>query len=109
MPDLTTQQTTSDGWIRKRQARSLTKNVVRTIEAVLLKHHEGIVAGLADYMRENTPTAIPLDEWSVKDGDVLWWRFPIQEPPYCGSPLDTKWPGYHTHWTRFFVPQRIKE
>lgn len=68
-----------------------------------------------------------LDEWTEEDGDVLWWRFPIEEPPYLGSPLrlgqevlvtvsrfgheDGKsrhlvggWPGYHTHWTRFQVP-----
>ncbi len=27
-------------------------------------------------------------EWSEECGDVLWWRFPVQEPPYLGSPLD---------------------
>lgn len=45
------------------------------------------------------------DEWGEEDGDVLWWRFPIVEPPYCGSPLDDDWPGYHTHWSRFEVPE----
>jgi hypothetical protein len=66
--------------------------------------------------------ARPLSEWSEEDGDVLWWRFPIDEPPYVGSPLDEGqtvelvfrsiatgaivhrhqvggWPGYHTHWS----------
>lgn len=32
-------------------------------------------------------------------GDVLWWRFPIDEAPYVGSPIASDWPGYHTHFT----------
>ena len=70
-----------------------------------------------------------LDQWEEANGDVLWWRFPITEPPYVGSPLDkgrlialqivgadepflqTKfevggWPGYHTHWTYFSTPEK---
>jgi hypothetical protein len=45
------------------------------------------------------PTARPEDEYHEDMGAVLWWRFPIDEPPYCGSPLDSEWPGYHTHFT----------
>ncbi len=71
--------------------------------------------------------ARPLSEWNEETGDVLWWRFPIDEPPYCGSPQDVGrtaeiafrqhgepesvrrfqvggWPGYHTHWTPFQMP-----
>ena len=48
--------------------------------------------------------AKPLEEWHEDIGDVLWWRFPIDEPPYCGTPLDTNWPNYHTHWTFFEIP-----
>lgn len=47
-----------------------------------------------------------LAEWCEDDGPVLWWAFPIQEPPYSGSPLDTDWPGYHTHWTPIIDGQR---
>lgn len=70
----------------------------------------------------NLPTvAYPLSEWHEDDGDVLWWKFPIEEAPYIGSPLSLGqtvevtlraygidklmrcqvggWPGYHTHWT----------
>lgn len=62
--------------------------------------------------------ARPLSEWHEDDGAVLWWKFPIEEPPYVGTPLDLGypieihlhgqeptricvygWPGYHTHWT----------
>ncbi len=53
--------------------------------------------------------AQPLDEWCEDIGCVLWWEFPITEPPYCGSPLDADWPGYHTHWTSLIMPQPPKE
>lgn len=44
------------------------------------------------------------DLWHEDYGSVLWWRFPVQEPPYSGSPLDEDWPGYHTHWTLCRAP-----
>lgn len=50
----------------------------------------------------------PLEEWGEDYGDVLWWAFPIEEPPYVGSPLDLSWPGYHTHWTSLEVPELPK-
>lgn len=40
-----------------------------------------------------------LDEWHEDYGDVVWWKFPITEPAMIGNPLDSAWPGYHTHWT----------
>ncbi|MDH2334266.1 hypothetical protein [Paenibacillus polymyxa] len=46
----------------------------------------------------------PIDEWGEDHGDVLWWEFPIVEPPYCGTPLDADWPDYHTHWTPINIP-----
>lgn len=49
-------------------------------------------------------TARKLDEWNEEDGPVLWWRFPVAEPPYCGTPLDDDFPDYVTHWTTFDVP-----
>jgi hypothetical protein len=48
---------------------------------------------------------VPVIEWHEDIGDALWWRFPIEEPPYVGSPLDTDWPGHHTHFTLLPVPQ----
>lgn len=30
----------------------------------------------------------PYSDWHEDHGDVLWWRIPISEPPYVGSPLD---------------------
>ncbi|HLY89069.1 MAG TPA: hypothetical protein VKQ27_08800 [Acetobacteraceae bacterium] len=37
--------------------------------------------------------------WYEDLGDVLWWKFPVTEAPWVGTPLDSSWPGYHTHWT----------
>lgn len=30
----------------------------------------------------------PYCDWHEDRGDVLWWRMPISEAPYLGSPLD---------------------
>lgn len=46
----------------------------------------------------------PLADWHEDIGDALWWRFPISEAPYVGTPSDSDWPGYHTHWTRIICP-----
>jgi len=54
---------------------------------------------------DRTTIARHIDDWHEDYGDALWWTFPIEESPYCGSPLDTDWPGYHTHWTPLILPQ----
>lgn len=63
----------------------------------------------------------PISEYHEDMGPVLWWKFPIDEPPYVGTPMDLghtvevsvqavgvdkmmranvgAWPGYHTHFT----------
>lgn len=49
--------------------------------------------------------ARPLAEWHEDMGPVLWWQFPVREPPFAGTPLDHDWvEGYHTHWTPIIVP-----
>lgn len=67
-----------------------------------------------------------LAEWHEDNGPVLWWKFPLTEPPYVGTPNDCGqtieitvkangidkvmraevggWPGYHTHWTPIPTP-----
>jgi hypothetical protein len=73
-------------------------------------HLRGIRAALAvDRARYSRPAvaavARPVDEWHEDIGPVLWWRFPVEEPPYCGGPLDTEWvPDYYTHFTPLIVP-----
>jgi hypothetical protein len=75
--------------------------------------------------------ARPISEYHSDMGDVLWWRFPISEPPYVGTPDDLGhtvrieahlkgrgqyeppqmlisvggWPGYHTHFTPIAAPE----
>lgn len=51
------------------------------------------------------PKPEPRESWHEDDGNVLWWAFPITEPPYVGSPLDEDFPGYLTHWTRIVLPE----
>jgi hypothetical protein len=64
--------------------------------------------------------ALPFADWSEEDGDVLWWNFPITEPPYVGSPLSDDWPFKDEPvgaqelsqrdclgWTRVDVPDHI--
>lgn len=51
------------------------------------------------------PKAKSIEEWHEDMGCVIWWEFPISEPPHCGMPLDMDWPGYHTHWTPIETPE----
>lgn len=50
-----------------------------------------------------TATVRPLEEWHEDFGDVVWWTWQddtwLGEPSYIGTPNDSDWPGYHTHWT----------
>src|SRR5690606_13059004 len=54
----------------------------------------------------------PFDEWHEDIGSVLWWRLPVCEPPWVGTPLDSDWP-YLEHarlaWTELPVPIGTKE
>jgi hypothetical protein len=51
----------------------------------------------------------PRAEWHCDDGPVLWWTFPVAEPPWVGTPLDSDWPGYHTHWTPLVIPDELRQ
>jgi len=41
----------------------------------------------------------PIEEYHEDMGPVTWWKFPIDEPAWIGTPNDSDWPGYHTHFT----------
>lgn len=45
----------------------------------------------------------PLDDWHEDYGDVVWWaRLEgewLGEAAWIGTPNDSDWPGYHTHWS----------
>lgn len=55
--------------------------------------------------------AIPADEWQEDDLDCLWWSFPIEEPPYLGSPIsfnqhgEPTVPKWCTHFTKIPIPR----
>lgn len=59
---------------------------------------------------EKKPLSSPrrLAEYHEDLGAVLWWRFPVDEPPYVGTPGDSDWPGYHTHWTAILCPEEAR-
>lgn len=87
---------------------AIREKLVELFRAVAHENCFGNIHELSDYLISNGVTvqrpARPLEEWGEDNGDVLWWKFPIEEPPYAGSPLDAAWPGYHTHWTPIPMP-----
>ena len=80
-------------------------------------------SAIATRLETEEPELFLRSQWSEQDGDVLWFAFPICEPPYVGSPLVAGypvkviapgeqaqiyvggWPGYHTHWCRIPFPR----
>lgn len=68
-------------------------------DADVIEHHPDAKAGMA------ARQARPLAEWHEDTGPVLWWTFPVQEPPWSGQPTDDDWPHYHTHWTPLVIPE----
>lgn len=54
---------------------------------------------------EDAKTLRKAEDWHEEDGDVLWWRLPICEPPVVGCPLEL---GFevddYTHWTPIVDP-----
>ena len=47
--------------------------------------------------------------WDEDLGDCLWWDFPVEEPPYCGTPLDDDFPKYKTHFTDLHIPDEVEQ
>lgn len=53
-----------------------------------------------------------IEEYHEDYGSVLWWHFPIEEPPEVGTPDSFDRYGtptvseYHTHWTPIPIPTR---
>lgn len=62
---------------------------------------------------ENTPAvliAVPkyarhIDEWHEDDGPVLWWRDPITEPPYVGTPDYADFDDTYKWWSPIDIPE----
>lgn len=49
------------------------------------------------------------EKWHEDIGPVLWWDFPVEEPPYCGTPLDDDFPKYKRHFTELHIPDEVEE
>ena len=75
----------------------------------MLDPRNGLVDPNADTIDRAPVVARPLAEWHEDMGAVLWWLLPVDEPPYCGQPGDSDWPGYHTHWTPLVVPSNAAQ
>lgn len=54
-------------------------------------------------------TPNPIETWHEDIGPCLWWKFPVEEEPYVGSPLDLDFPSYVTHYTPIFIPTISKK
>ena len=52
--------------------------------------------------------ARPISEYHDDLRNVLWWKFPIVQPPFVGTPNDSDWPWQicieGLYWTPLFVP-----
>lgn len=85
------------------------EELINAYQDAWIASYEGLNDCLLDGLKAvatlaRTPKVIPLSEWHEEDGNVLWWKFPVDEPPYVGTPLDNNWPGYHTHFTFLQIP-----
>lgn len=62
---------------------------------------------------EDTPAvliAVPkyarhIDDYHEDMGSVLWWRDPIVEPPYVGTPLDSDFDDTYKWWSPIDIPE----
>lgn len=86
-------------------AERLVKESIANLRTAIAAEIERARAeGWAESPAAPATVARPISEWHEDRGSALWWRFPVEEPPYSGSPLDSDWPGYHTHWTPIVCP-----
>lgn len=102
--------------------KRLTEKTVGCFE-YRLKDHKPVIGAFNDYdtffdysmavrqlgKLEDMIEPQPIDEWHEDIGPCLWWKFPIEEPPYSGSPLDTDFPSYVTHFTEIIMPWEVEE
>lgn len=64
-------------------ARAMRKSLAAELPAARVRPSTPVLLFMKDMSR-----ARRFDEWHEDHGDVLWFRLPIVEPPYVGSPLD---------------------
>lgn len=71
--------------------------------AFLWHHGERTAAQPEPASADAEDAARPKSEWHEDYGPVVWWAWCgaawAGEPAWIGTPNDSDWPGYHTHWT----------
>ena len=68
------------------------------------------IIGIVNQLDEPTKVIAHLAEkWHEDIGPVLCWDFPVEEPPYCGTPLDDDFPKYKRHFTELHIPDEVEE
>ena len=68
------------------------------------------IIGIVNQLDEPTKVIAHLAEkWHEDIGPVLWWDFPVEEPTYCGTPLDDDFPKYKRHFTELHIPDEVEE
>lgn len=80
----------------------------KDVDNTLLRNITTTAIRLYEAAKQEQPLR-PIQHYHEDMHDVLWWRFPVEEPPYCGTPNDSDWPGYHTHFTHITVPPNPPE
>lgn len=84
------------GWNANQQKADVYSAAIRVVKQIDEPQAEKVEARLAEH-------------WNEDMGDVLWWDFPVEEPPYCGTPLDEQFPKYKTHFTTVVMPSEIEK
>jgi hypothetical protein len=67
-------------------------------DAVLMVQPDDVAERIAR-AREAFQVPLPLADWHAGIGPAIWWRFPVTDKPWIGTPACPDWPGHHTHWT----------
>jgi hypothetical protein len=113
-PNTTGAQALSDTDLRRIHQRVTGANrfdqstlmLMREVEHAVNEKHAAALP--IDFKQATDQGASPLiaralAEWNEDDGPVMWWAWCghdwAGEPAFCGTPNDSDWPGYHTHWT----------
>lgn len=81
-------------------------------DAIAACYNESMNAGITLMKKIDEPQkaiAQLAEKWHEDIGPVLWWDFPVEEPPYCGTPLDDDFPKYKTHFTELRIPDEIEK
>lgn len=82
--------------------RAVTANAIASIaQTVAVDPLDAAQRGMAVLQHMIEP--VPLHEYHEDMGPVTWWTWDdhqwLGEPAYIGTPTDSEWPGYHTHFT----------